>query len=171
MYRFLLHKPFLSKALILAGMFLWSNVTYAGSARLTWDANSEPDLAGYTIYYATASHSGTCPAGYTNSVDAGNVTSYWFDALTPGQTYYFQITAKDDSDNESGCSVTPGEVSKVVTYRGDLNVDHAVNVLDYGILHTNFGNTTPGNAADINRDNIVNVLDYSTLHGDFGSSF
>lgn len=171
MYRFLSHKAFLSTVLTLAGVFLWCNVTYAGSAHLTWGANSEPDLAGYTIYYATASHSGTCPSGYSNSVYVGNVTSYWFDNLTPGQTYYFQITAKDNSNNVSGCSVSPGERSKLITYRGDLNADHSVDVLDYGILHTNFGNTTSGNVADINHDNVVSVLDYSILHSDYGSSF
>jgi hypothetical protein len=143
----------------------------AGSAHLTWNANSESDLAGYTIYYATASHSGACPSGYTNNQYAGNVTSYWFDSLTPGQTYYFQLTAKDTSDNESGCSTSPGEVSKLITYRSDLNVDHGVNVLDFGVLHTNYGNTTPGNVADINRDNVVNVLDFGILHGEFGGSF
>jgi len=157
---------------LIFGLSLFSSeIAYAGSAHLTWDANSESDLAGYTIYYDTSSHAGTCPVGYANSVDAGNVTSYWFDSLTPGQTYYFQITAKDDSDNESTCSVTPGEGSKLVTYRGDLNDDHSVNVLDFSLLHANYGDTTPGNISDITRDNIVNVFDFSILHSEFGSSF
>lgn len=146
-------------------------VANAGTAHLTWNANSEPDLAGYTIYYATSSHAGTCPTGYTSNQNAGNVTSYYFDNLTAGQTYYFQLTAKDTSNNESGCSTSPGEVSKLITYRSDLNTDHAVNVLDFGILHTNYGNTTPGNAADINRDNAVNVLDFGILHGEYGQGF
>lgn len=144
---------------------------WAGSAHLTWNANSESDLAGYTIYYATSSHAGTCPAGYTSSQDVGDVTSYWIDNLTAGQTYYFQVTAKDDSDNESGCSTSPGEVSKLATYRSDLNTDHTVNVLDFGILHTNYGNGTLGNIADINRDSTVNVLDFGILHGEYGGSF
>ncbi len=146
-------------------------IVSAGTAHLTWNANSEPDLAGYTIYYATSSHSGTCPTGYTSNQNAGNVTSYYFDNLTAGQTYYFQLTAKDTSNNESGCSTSPGEVSKLITYRSDLNTDHAVNVLDFGILHTNYGNTTPGNVADINRDSAVNVLDFGILHGEYGGSF
>lgn len=148
-----------------------TEVARAGSAHLTWNANAESDLSGYKIYYATSSHAGTCPTGYTSSQDAGNVTSYWFDNLTAGQTYYFQITAKDTSNNESGCSTSPGEVSKLVTYRGDLNVDHAVNVLDFGILHTNYGNTTAGNVANINRDSSVNVLDFGILKTEYGSSF
>lgn len=143
----------------------------AGSAHLTWNANTEPDLAGYTIYYATSSHAGTCPTGYTNNQNAGNVTSYWFDNLTAGQTYYFQLTAKDTSNNESGCSTAPGEVSKLITWRSDFNIDHNVNVLDYNVLHSNYGSTTPGNIADINRDNNVNVLDYNILHGEYGSTF
>lgn len=146
-------------------------VAQAGTAHLTWSANSESDLAGYTIYYATASHSGTCPTGYTSNQNAGNVTSYYFDNLTAGATYYFQLTAKDTSNNESGCSTTPGEVSKLITYRSDFNNDHAVSVLDFGTLHTNYGNTTPGNVADINRDSAVNVLDFGILKSEYGQSF
>ncbi len=153
------------------GSFLWAEGAQAGSVHLTWNANSESDLAGYKIYYATSSHAGTCPTGYTSSVDAGNVTSYWIDNLTAGQTYYFQITAKDTSNNESGCSTSPGEVSRLVSYRGDLNNDRTVNVLDFGILKTNYGNTTPGNVSDINRDNTVNVLDFGIFKADYGLSF
>jgi hypothetical protein len=99
------------------------------------------------------------------------VTSYWFDNLVAGQTYYFQLTARDTSGNRSGCSVSPGRVSKLITYRGDLNVDHRVNVLDFSMLHSNYGSTVVGNVADINRDARVNVLDFSILHGEYGSSF
>lgn len=84
----------------------------AGSATLTWNANGEPDLAGYKIYYDTASHVGNCPAGFGgNVVNVGNVTTYAFNNLTAGQTYYFQVAAYDTSNNQSACS---SQVSKTI---------------------------------------------------------
>jgi fibronectin type 3 domain-containing protein len=65
---------------------------------LAWDANTEPDLAGYRVHYGTASGS------YTTSVDVHKVTTSSIGTLTAGQTYYFAVTAYDASGNESGYS-------------------------------------------------------------------
>ena len=64
---------------------------------LAWDANSEPDLAGYKIYWGDAS------GDYNQSLDVGNVTQA--DApIVYGQ--YIAVTAYDNEDpvNESGYS-------------------------------------------------------------------
>lgn len=163
---------------ILVGSFLLltADVVLAGSASLGWNANSESDVEGYKIYYDTSSHAGTCPAGYANSLDVGKVTSHWFDNLTPGRTYYFQLTAHDTSGNESACSTSSGEVSKLITYRGDINSspDHAVNLSDLSILATDYGKTSwcgPTHKADINRDCTVNLSDLSIMAGEYNQSF
>lgn len=165
----------ISLIIFVAGFFLatCASSTFAGSAHLTWNANSEGDLEGYTVYYDTTSHSGTCPSGYASNQDAGNVTSYWFDSLTPGQTYYFQLTAHDTTGNESGCSTSPGEVSKLVTYRGDLDADHDVDIFDFNAFRSGFGSTScgPTYAPDIDRNCSVNIFDYNIFRGEFGSSF
>ena len=77
----------------------------AGTATLAWNAPSSntdggpiTDLAGYKIYY------GTSPASYSASVDAGLVTTYQFNNLTDGLTYYFSVTAYNASRSESGFS-------------------------------------------------------------------
>lgn len=154
--------------------------TIAGSAELTWDANTESDLASYKVYYDTTSHAGTCPTGYAQSTTATTDanTGYWFDNLTPGQTYYFQVTALDTSDNESGCSTNPGEVSKAITYRGDINPspDHAVNGNDFTLFAADYGKssfcgTATTNKADINRDCFVNINDFTLLAAEYGQSF
>jgi fibronectin type 3 domain-containing protein len=85
---------------------LFSKVGLAAQIRLAWDANTEPDVAGYKIYYGTSSKS------YTGSVDVGNVTSYTLTGLTQGQTYYIAVTAYNTSGSESNYS---GEVSGVAT--------------------------------------------------------
>lgn len=91
---------------------IYAHGAFAGSATLTWNANTEPDLAGYKVYYGTASHAGNCPAGFGGSmVNVGKVTTHTINNLTDGQTYYFQITAVDTSNNESSCS---SEVSKTI---------------------------------------------------------
>ncbi len=76
-----------------------------GTATLTWNANTEPDLAGYQVYVGTAS------GVYGVPISVGNVTTYQVTNLTVGQTYYFAIKAVDTSNNESGYS---NEVSKSV---------------------------------------------------------
>ena len=66
---------------------------------LAWDANTEPHLAGYKIYYGTAS------GVYSNSIDVGDVTQYTLAGLIDGVTYYIAATAYDVDDHESGYSV------------------------------------------------------------------
>ena len=83
------------------------------TATLEWDpptTNTDgTDLAalsGYKIYYRTASGS------YETPLDVGNVTSYTINdlSLSP-ETYYFAVTAYDESGNESDYS---NEVSKTI---------------------------------------------------------
>jgi len=106
---------FLTVVLISIGIF--TNQVFAGSATLTWNANTESDLAGYKIYYGTSPRTGSCPpGGYVNNLNVGNTTSYTFSNLTDGQTWYFSVTAYDTSNNESCFSA---EVSKVLPAAGD----------------------------------------------------
>jgi putative component of membrane protein insertase Oxa1/YidC/SpoIIIJ protein YidD len=74
-----------------------------GTAILSWNPNTEEDLAGYKIYYGTAPRTADCPpdGGYSSVLDVHNVTSYTIEGLLEGQTYYFSVTAYDTSQNES----------------------------------------------------------------------
>jgi fibronectin type 3 domain-containing protein len=72
------------------------------SVSLTWDANTEPDLAGYRIYY------GISPGSYSQAPGQGSYTAsnaFNVTGLTSGLRYYFAVTAIDRSGNESGYSV------------------------------------------------------------------
>ncbi len=100
---------------VIAGL-LGAEAAFAGSATVSWNANTEPDLSGYKIYYGTGQRTGTDPkvcglCGYANSQSVGNVLSYIFNSLTDGQTYYFSVSAIDTSNNES---VFSAQVSKVI---------------------------------------------------------
>jgi fibronectin type 3 domain-containing protein len=83
-----------------------------GFVNLIWDApitnedgSTLNDLAGYNVYYGTASEN------YSQSIDAGNTTTYTVANLADGLTYYFAVTAYDISGNESEYS---NEVSKTI---------------------------------------------------------
>lgn len=156
-------------ALFFAGVF--SKTALAGTAVLNWNANSESDLAGYKIYYDTASHSGTCPSGYANSQSVGKVTTYTFSSLPEGHQYYFQLTALDTSNNESACSANPGEVNKIIYNLADFDTNRTVNLFDYNTLLTNYGNTSCGNQADANKDCKVDLFDYNQVLTDYGKTF
>jgi len=85
------------KLIILSSLILifttW--LCFATSLNLSWDANTEDDLAGYKVYYGTSS------GNYGEPIDAGNVTVYELEELNEGITYYIAITAYDTSNNES----------------------------------------------------------------------
>lgn len=94
---------------VLAWLMIASQVS-AGSATIAWDANTEPDLAGYRVYYGTASRGAiTDPknGGYpaANRIDVYGTTTKTIDNLSEGQTYYFSVTAFDTSNNESPYSI------------------------------------------------------------------
>jgi uncharacterized membrane protein YgcG len=71
---------------------------HAAEITLAWDQNSEPDIAGYKIYYGQESHS------YTNTLDVGKHTSCVIADLEDGETYYFAATAYNNDGFESGYS-------------------------------------------------------------------
>jgi hypothetical protein len=99
-------RTFILASLFLAAILLSWPFDSIAQIRLAWDPNTEPDVAGYQIYYGTASRS------YRYSIDVGNVTTYTIQGLTQGVTYYIALTAYDSADNESDYS---NEVSGTLT--------------------------------------------------------
>ncbi|MBN1155932.1 fibronectin type III domain-containing protein, partial [candidate division KSB1 bacterium] len=81
---------------------------FAGELNLSWDPNTEVDLAGYKVYYGLTSRN------YTNSIDVGDHNSYIVRNLTEGSRYYLAVTAYDESRNESDYSEEVSAVVKVI---------------------------------------------------------
>jgi hypothetical protein len=85
------------------------------SVTLAWDANTEPDLAGYIVYWGTGSRT------YDRSLDVGNTTQAQINGLQDLQTYYFAVRAYNSDGLQSNYSL---EVSKTIP----LNPDRVLGV-------------------------------------------
>ena len=90
------------------------STAHAAYLDLAWNANTEPDLAGYKVYYGQSS------GAYTDHVDVGINTTYRLRDLEEGVTYYIALTAYDlegveseYSDEVSGTAV-PGPSGHLV---------------------------------------------------------
>jgi hypothetical protein len=80
--------------------FLFLLLALAGQARaeqvsLAWDANTEPDLGGYKLYYGTAAQA------YSQVINVGKNTQVTVSNLSQGVTYFFAVTAYNLQGAES----------------------------------------------------------------------
>lgn len=91
-------RTFLVLFFLLAATLLAGGAAFAAQVTLAWDENMEPDLAGYRVYYGTAS------GVYTEVVDVGLATTLTMGGFEEGTDYYFAATAYDTSGDESGFS-------------------------------------------------------------------
>lgn len=73
------------------------------SVKVGWNANPEPNVAGYKVLLGTSS--GT----FSKVQNVGNVTSHSFTGLSSETTYYFAVQAYDDTNQVS-------ELSSVVSF-------------------------------------------------------
>ena len=140
----------------------------------TTNADDTPltDLAGFTLYYDTISHSGTCPSiygdssPYANSINIGAGTvNQVIDNLGVGNTYYFTIVAYDEDHNMSTCT---SEITHVVHYSADFDNSYCVGLGDWSPLHANYGQSGSVAEGDANRDGTINISDWSILHSEYG---
>jgi hypothetical protein len=137
------------------------------SVTLAWNPSISLDVAGYMIYYGTASR-----VYASVQLVPGNATRVTISGLVPGTTYYFAATTVDVLGNESGFSneasytmpVTPaalvlsaspgGRFSCAVS--GDAGQQYVVqasaNLLDWDSLQTN---VAPFQFTDMNAANFA----------------
>jgi len=88
-------------ARIVAGVFvLWSSTAWG--VTLTWNANREPDLAGYRVYQCSRQPCTRTSGNASLLATLGKMTS--FNIGTPAVIQYYFITTYDSVNNESGSS-------------------------------------------------------------------
>jgi hypothetical protein len=72
--------------------------SFAVPVTLQWTASTDPQLAGYKVYYGYASRQ------YSVTVNVGTSTTAAFSSLRDAQNYYFAVTGYDASGKESAFS-------------------------------------------------------------------
>ena len=79
--------------------------TTASSITLGWDANGEPDLAGYDIFRQLSTDFGESAATFTRIARLGSTATTYTDAdVTTNQTYDYYLSAFDENFNFSAAS-------------------------------------------------------------------
>ena len=67
----------------------------ANSIELSWDANTEPDLASYRVYRSVNG------GAFEKIAEVSDIPTYSDKAVEAGKTYRYAVTAVDKSNNES----------------------------------------------------------------------
>jgi len=162
-WRYLIQKfPYLFlSSLFLPGMvaicILAPQYAFSAQATLTWNAPTTnidgtplTDIAGYKIYYGTAS------GNYSQTVDVGNLTNSGVSNLSDGTTYYFAVTAYDTSGNGSGYS---NEVSKTTPAGQQYSVLIAKSGTGSGTVTSSAGGINCGSSctATYNSGSVVTL--------------
>ena len=77
-------------------ILFWSQSLYSQVIKLTWEPNSEEDVAHYTVYRSEYQHEAEIKA-----IIPANKTVYYDSAITIGKTYFYKMTATDFNNNTS----------------------------------------------------------------------
>jgi len=85
-------------AAALLGLVSGAFAANEAAVTLAWNANPEPNVAGYRLQYGTVS------GVYPNSIDAGNETSATATGLNEGTVYYFVVVAYNNAGQTSAPS-------------------------------------------------------------------
>jgi chitodextrinase len=82
-------------ALLLASILHAATPAGAGTISVAWDPVTDPDLAGYRVFWGTAAGS------YSDHQDVGVTTALTLSGLTDCTTYYVAVKARDAAGNLS----------------------------------------------------------------------
>ena len=127
--------------LLLVSSLILSQSVLAAQIRITWDPNTEPDLAGYKVYYGISS------GIYEIPFYVGNVTTYTLTGLASGQTYFIAVTAYD-ATNESDYS---NEISRTANDPEMVASPGALSGPISGLTGTSYTYTTGSSSSNLSQ--------------------
>ena len=114
----------------------------AANVSLTWSTTTDPNVAGYVIYYGGSSDN------YTNTGVVGLVTNVLISGLTPGATYYFTATTYDATGDESPFSNEATYTVPLTTTAQPptLNAIPDMTLSENSVAHANLSGITSGSS-------------------------
>ena len=125
---------------------------------LDWNDNGATDLDHYSVYRSAAP--GFTPSAANRIAAPVGASAYADTGLAPGSTWFYRVTASDESGNESG----PSNATGASTFQSpDFNGDQSVDEDDLAVLVSHWldaGSNIPG---DLVSDGLVNLLDFAQL--------
>ena len=129
------------------------SIISAGTIKLQWDPVSDPDLAGYKVYY------GTSPGVYTSNTSVAVQNSADLTNLQDCRVYYLAVKAVDANGNESLAfsNEISGMSAPIPASISPSNAKQATNGLNVTITGSNFDTQA---RPDFGPDIVVN--NYST---------
>ncbi|MEA3547943.1 MAG: tandem-95 repeat protein [Thermodesulfobacteriota bacterium] len=136
--------------------FFIASLVHGAEVQFSWTPNSETNLAGYKIYYGTASRN------YTEEIDVGNPGAvdnqiiYTLSGISPGITYYYASTAYDVDGFESDYSDEAVWTCPLET------VPNNIPVAEDGAISTSEDNPKSGVLTATDADN--DTLTYSIVN-------
>ncbi|MBW2073076.1 MAG: hypothetical protein JRI89_17745 [Deltaproteobacteria bacterium] len=150
----------------------------AAAVTLAWDGNTEPDLAGYSIYV----REGYAPSktSYTRRIDVslaslgGDTSSpqYTVSNVSDTRTTYFAVTARDSKGNESGLSnvvsYVPADSSRSDSSADDSNTfESSSTPMFWGYIGWDWQSSESNgdNSADSTSDSSADSADANTDSG------
>ena len=158
-----------------AALYFIVTAAYASQVTLGWEPNTEPDLAGYKIYYGNSSRN------YTRITDVKDKTaaSCIITGLTEGQIYYFAATAYNTSVVESNysaevfCAInpatnsvpTPKNPSAACQHKaGDLDSNGMVTINEQvAVVRMYLGLDPVNSLSDTDNDGVVQIWDVTKV--------
>src|SRR5262245_2990197 len=123
-------------------------LSHTQAVELAWDSSPSADVAGYYLYY------GDINGTITNRIVLGNTTSTTFTDMYAGVTYFFYVTAYNQSAQES-------EPSNTITYSADPGVNSPPVLAAIPNQTINERTTLTLTASATDSDVPANLLTYS----------
>ena len=113
---------------VIALLFCFVTPCHAMDITLAWDANTEPNLAGYKVYYCSDGsgepYGGIGATEGDSPIDVGNVTEFILHGLLDGEVHFFALTAYNDEGLESGYSNEVSTSGEADTSLGPVGLDY-----------------------------------------------
>jgi hypothetical protein len=152
----------------IAGILYFTTLAHALDVTFQWDANKEPDLDGYKVYYkagstgngvlsnynGTGAHEGNSPIAVPLALDENddpNIVEFTVTNLPVEQTYYFVVTAYNNEvpplesgpSNETDTSSTSTAPDTTPPSIMDFPaIDHRANTIDVTYTENEMQNAT-----------------------------